>query len=73
MTTTYHRVTRRLDAAQAVVVSDPYGGTAIVPDLTVFEDRSEWSDSGLLDADGTPLMRRTRHALGFIHHQDRDA
>ncbi len=73
MSTTYHRAVRRLDAAQATIVIDPYGETTIVPDLTVFEARSEWTETGLLDADGHRLMRRTREPLGFIHHQDRDA
>jgi hypothetical protein len=47
---------------------------AVVRDLTVFEPRDEWRGTGLLDASGTPLMRRERFGpIGFIHHQDRDA
>ena len=55
---------------------DAYEGEryAVVRDLTVFEPNGEWTDSGLLDASGAPLMFRDRLGpIGFIHHQDRDA
>jgi len=44
---------------------------AVVRSLMVFEPDEDWRDSGLVDASGTPLMRRDRLGpIGFITPRD---
>lgn len=51
---------------QAAIVVDPREEIAVARDLTVFEPDDSWQDTGLLDAGGTPLMRRDRLGpIGF--------
>lgn len=45
---------------------------AVVRDLTVFDAGEAWVRTDLLDASGTPLMRRDRmDPIGFIYPKDR--
>ncbi|MBB2959856.1 MULTISPECIES: hypothetical protein [Methylobacteriaceae] len=56
---------------RADIVLDQFDDMAVVRDVTVFEPAGEWRESGLLDASGTPLMRRDRIGpIGFIHPKD---
>ncbi|MFC6790590.1 hypothetical protein ACFQE0_13835 [Methylobacterium komagatae] len=51
---------------QAAIVLHPGDDVAVARDLTVFEPDDAWQDTGLLDASGTPLMRRDRLGpIGF--------
>lgn len=46
-------------------------GLVQVNDVTVFEERDEWIDSGLLNADGKPIgLYRQREPLGFFVFED---
>lgn len=56
---------------RGTVVVDQFDEVAVVRDLTVFEPSEAWSDTGLLDPAGTPLMRRERIGpIGFITRRD---
>lgn len=50
---------------------DPECSLARIADLVVFEPAEGWTDSGILDPNGYPLMSRSvRHPLGFITPKD---
>ncbi|MEN3229194.1 hypothetical protein PUR21_16380 [Methylorubrum rhodesianum] len=56
---------------RADIVLDQFDDMAVVRDVTVFEPVGGWRESGLLDASGTPLMRRDRLGpVGFIPPKD---
>ena len=61
-----YRLAPQRPCPQAAIVVDPRDDVAVARDLTVFEPDDAWQDTGLLDASGTPLMRRDRLGpIGF--------
>jgi hypothetical protein len=44
-----------------------------VYDLTVYDDTSEYIDTGLVFPDGEPIYRPCRELLGFIHFEEEES
>lgn len=66
-----YRAIPRPARPRGAVVLDQFDEMAVVRDVTVYERDDAWTDTGLLDAGGTPLMRRDRLGpIGFVARDD---